>query len=162
MQDPERQDCLNNSFPARSWSRSRGPCCLSVWPLSSSAVMSISIKSRCLISLTGCLIAQHMQHKGAKLTHCQVVGMPADSSSLSCCSSCCFPLLQSSPPKVAFYICHLKPLIKNTCQDECSAHHLPLAGHHHRDGSRLLCHGARACHGAARVQVGQSPAEGFA
>ena len=45
------------------------------------------------------------------------------------------------------------PNILVVLQDECSAHHLLVAGDHHGDGLGLLRHGARARHGAARVQV---------
>ena len=85
--------------------------------------------------------------------------MSSNCASLASGSGGGVPLLQSSSPQVFFYHIHLlcSPThlsnIQVALQDECSAHHLLVAGDHHGDGLGLLRHGARARHGAARVQV---------
>ena len=91
--------------------------------------------------------------------HSQVVWMPANSPRLSCSTGCSFPLLQSSSSQVVIInltlLVFLWPNIYY--QNECGAYNIPVAGHHHRDGSRLLRNGARARYGATRIQVGQGP-----
>ena len=62
-------------------------------------------------------------------------------------------LLRSNPIIIISIVFSFLSSDQLTLQDECSAHHLLVAGDHHGDGLGLLRHGARARHGAARVQV---------
>ena len=82
--------------------------------------------------------------------------MSSNCASLASGSGGGVPLLQSSSPQVqllSYLFFSYLPSIQVALQDECSAHHLLVAGDHHGDGLGLLRHGARARHGAARVQV---------